>query len=174
MVVLRASFVRFRGHTQPWSTRQRLPSATQSRPWWVQRRIRTNRSPTWFLVRSTRSRRSASSRARSVSLDALKDGTEWELAYDEWSAEERALVDETYKVLMLHVSTWGTNNVRIVTEAYLEAAHLGEPPRAADVADELSSLTGNEVSEEEVRSWKSRGFKKLRAYVEARWAEEQE
>lgn len=113
-------------------------------------------------------------RARSVSLDALKDGTEWELAYDEWSAEERALVDETYKVLMLHVSTWGTNNVRIVTEAYLEAAHLGEPPRAADVADELSSLTGNEVSEEEVRSWKSRGFKKLRAYVEARWAEEQE
>ena len=113
-------------------------------------------------------------RASNVSLDGLRDESDWEPAYDEWSAEERALVDETYKELMAHVATWENNNVRIVTEAYLEAVNSGRPPKAAEVADELSVVTGNEVSEDEVRTWKSRGFKRLRTYVNDQRTREQE
>ena len=113
-------------------------------------------------------------RASNVSLDSLRDESDWEPAYDEWSAEERALVDETYKELMAHVATWENNNVRIVTEAYLEAVNTGGPPKAGDVADELSVVTGNEVSEDEVRTWKSRGFRRLRTYVNDKRTREEE
>ena len=113
-------------------------------------------------------------RASEISLDGLRDGSDWEPAFDEWSTEERALVNDTYKELSAHVATWQNNNVRIVTETYLEAIHLGEPPSAADVADELSAVTGNEVSEDEVRTWKSRGFKRLRTYVNDQRTKEEE
>lgn len=99
------------------------------------------------------------------SLEALREDYGWEPAFMEWSAEERALVDETYKHLSAHVATWENNNVRIVTATYLEAIHGGDPPTAADVADELSAVTGSEVSADEVRTWKSRGFKRLRTYI---------
>lgn len=104
-------------------------------------------------------------RAREASLEGLRDDSDWEPAYDEWSTEERALMNDTYKELAAHVATWENNNARIVTQAYLEAIHLGEPPTAGDVAEELSAVTGNEVTDDEVRTWKSRGFRRLRTYV---------
>lgn len=103
--------------------------------------------------------------AREVSLEGLREDDAWEPAYNEWSVAERALMDETYRHLSAHVATWENNNVRIVTATYLEAIHGGDPPSAADVADELSAVTGSEVSADEVRTWKSRGFKRLRTYI---------
>lgn len=111
-------------------------------------------------------------RASSASLDALRDATDWEPAYDEWSVEERALINETYKELVAQIATWENNNVRIVTESYLQAAYLGEPATSAEIADELSAVTGSEISADEVRTWKSRGFKRLKSYVIAQQQEE--
>lgn len=111
-------------------------------------------------------KRLASYRARYDSLDALRDGDHpWEPVYEGWSVEEQALIEATYTELLEHVSRWENNNVRTVTSIYLRAAQLGDPITSSEVAEELSDSFACEVSDEEVRTWKSRGFKRLRQYV---------
>ena len=107
-------------------------------------------------------------RARTVSLDALgeDDGEgSWEPEDSEWSVEEQALLRETYDELCGQVKTWETENVRVVTLLYLEAAFNCEP-LPSDIAAEIASeILGEEVDPSFVRTWKSRGFKRLREYV---------
>lgn len=111
-------------------------------------------------------------RARELSLETLADrgddedsGQGWQPEQGGWSVEEKALLTATYEQLRGHVSTWDTDNVRVVTLLYLEAAFLGEPLPSQDAAALASDLLGYEVDDAFVRTWKSRGFKRLREYV---------
>lgn len=109
-------------------------------------------------------------RARHVSLEALADAGDdetprWEPEQDGWTVEEQALLSATYDQLRAHVATWDTENVRVVTLLYLEAAFLAEPLPSAEAAELATELLGYDVDDAFVRTWKSRGFKKLRAYV---------
>lgn len=114
-------------------------------------------------------RKLAAYRARHDSLEALRERDRpWEPSSDSLSVEEQALLDATYLELLAVVSQWENNNVRLVTSSYLKAAQLAEPITSGQVADELSDAFGYDVSEEEVRTWKSRGFKRLRQYVNER------
>ena len=104
--------------------------------------------------------------ARQESLEALAaDGDDerpgWEPADPSWTVEEQALLRATYDVLRSHVATWETENVRVVTLLYLEAAFEGEPLTSDDAAELAGELLGYEVDDSFVRTWKSRGFKKL-------------
>ena len=70
--------------------------------------------------------------ARHESLDALaadqdEDRPGWEPTVGAWTVEEQALRRVTYDLLRSHVATWDTENVRVVTLLYLEAAFEGEP-----------------------------------------------
>ncbi|MHB1844816.1 MAG: RNA polymerase sigma factor [Deltaproteobacteria bacterium] len=111
-------------------------------------------------------------RARVDSLDALADENEdgrtgWTPSDPGLTVEEQVLLTETYDQLRSHVETWETDNVRIVTLLYLEAAFECEPLTSADAAELVGELLSYEVEDSFVRTWKSRGFKKLRDYVAA-------
>jgi hypothetical protein len=106
---------------------------------------------------------------RHESLEALaerdEDWLDWELADSGPTVEEQALRRVVYDILRSHVAKWETENVQVVTLLYLEAAYEGEP-LPSDAASELASeLLGYEVDANFVRTWKSRGFKKLREFV---------
>ena len=108
-------------------------------------------------------------RARYDSLDGLRDsdGNWSEPADQPWTVEEQALLDATYRELRTVVGTWETDHVRVVTLLYLEAAHEGEPLSSEDAADLLADILGEEVDADFVRTWKSRGYRKLREWVTA-------
>jgi DNA-directed RNA polymerase specialized sigma24 family protein len=111
-------------------------------------------------------------RARTESLDALEAHDEdgrpgWAPADPRFTVEEQALLRSTYDQLRAHVETWETENVKVVTLLYLEAAFDGEPLTSSDAAELTGELLGYEVDDAFVRTWKSRGFKKLRDYVTA-------
>lgn len=117
-------------------------------------------------------KRLARLQARHESLDALAadpdgDRPGWEPADGAATVEEQALRRITYDLLRSHVSTWDTENVRVVTLLYLEAAYEGEPLSSDTAAELASELLGYEVDANFVRTWKSRGFRKLRDYVQA-------
>jgi len=108
--------------------------------------------------------------ARRVSLDQLAaDGDDerpgWEPFDSSWTVEEQALLRATYDTLRAHVATWDTRTVSVVTLLYLEAAFNGEPLPSTTAAELASGLLGYEVDDAFVRTWKSRGFKKLRAFI---------
>lgn len=112
-------------------------------------------------------------RARELSLDALAaphsddedSGPGWQLEDGGWTVEEKALLTATYAHLRAHVEAWETDNVRVVTLLYLEAAFLSEPLTSQDAADLAGDVLGYKVDDAFVRTWKSRGFKRLREYV---------
>ena len=109
-------------------------------------------------------------RARFDSLEALadEDGRPgWTPSDPGLTVEEQVLLRETYDQVRSHVETWETENVRIVTLLYLEAAFECEPLTSTDAAELIGELLGYEVEDSFVRAWKSRGFKKLREYVTA-------
>lgn len=111
-------------------------------------------------------------RARTESLEALAahdgDGRPgWTPADPGFTVEEQALLRATYDQLRADVETWETENVKVVTLLYLEAAFDGEPLTSSDAAELTGELLGYEVDDSFVRTWKSRGFKKLRDYVTA-------
>jgi DNA-directed RNA polymerase specialized sigma24 family protein len=118
-------------------------------------------------------KRLARRRARELSLEALAEPAEdredsgpgWQLEQGGWTVEEKALLTATYKQLRAHVETWETDNVRVVTLLYLEAAFLGEPLSSQDAAELAGDVLGYEVDDAFVRTWKSRGFKRLREFV---------
>lgn len=110
-------------------------------------------------------------RARHVSLEALaskeEDHAAWVPADERFGVEEQALLRSTYDQLRSHVEGWETENVRVVTLLYLEAAFECEPLPSAVAAEIAGELLGYEVDDSFVRAWKSRGFKRLREYVTA-------
>lgn len=107
--------------------------------------------------------------ARRVSLDQLANGDDeqpgWEPSDPSWTVEEQALLGATYDALCAYVATWDTETVRVVTSLYLEAAFKGEPLPSEAAAELASGLLGYKVDDAFVRTWKSRGFRKLRAYI---------
>jgi hypothetical protein len=108
-------------------------------------------------------------KARCGSLEALAvdqdDRPGWEPAQGGWTVEEQTLLRATYDLLCAHVAIWDTENVRVVTLLFLEAAFLGEPLPSAAAAELASGLLGYEVDASFVRTWKSRGFRKLRDFI---------
>lgn len=110
-------------------------------------------------------------RARHDSLEALasenEDHAGWTPEDPGFTVEEQALLRATYDELRSHVETWETENVRLVTLLYLEAAFEGEPLPSEVAAEIVGELLGYEVEDSFVRTWKSRGFKKLREFVTA-------
>lgn len=111
-------------------------------------------------------------RARMESLEALAADDEdghpgWTPVDPGFTVEEQALLRATYDQLRAEVETWETDNVKVVTLLYLEAAFDGEPLTSTDAAELAGELLGYEVDDSFVRTWKSRGFKKLRDYVTA-------
>ncbi len=113
-------------------------------------------------------------RGRYDSLDALSDsdGNVSELQDQAWTVEEQALLDATYRELRAVVESWETDHVRVVTLLYLEAAYEGEPLSSEDAADLVADVLGEDVDADFVRTWKSRGFRKLREWVTAARASE--
>lgn len=130
-------------------------------------------NPGAYLTASARNEmtRLVRERARHHSLEALSGGrddefgTGWEPAAGGWTVEEQALLTATYERLRTHVQTWDTENLRVVTLLFLEAAFVGEPLPSKDAAEIAGDVLGYEVDDNFVRTWKSRGFKLLRTYV---------
>lgn len=117
-------------------------------------------------------KRIARQRVRDVSLEAL--GSEdhdargaWEPEDPAWTVEEQALLRTAFDLLRAQVETWETENVRVVTLLYLEAAFEGEPIPSQVASEIVGELLGYDVDDSFVRTWKSRGFKRLRNYVAA-------
>lgn len=110
-------------------------------------------------------------RARHVSLEALategQGPSAWMPEDESFSVEEQALLKSTYDLLRTHVEGWETENVRVVTLLYLEAAFECEPLPSGVAAEIAGEILGYEVDDSFVRTWKSRGFKKLREFVAA-------
>ena len=107
-----------------------------------------------------------SARFRLVSIETGgPDGEPLEFDEDGWTVEERALLDEAYRFLVKEVEKWETGNVRDTTLLFLEAAYDGEPLTSADAAELLGSIFGEDVDASFVRTWKNRGFKKLRKLI---------
>jgi len=134
------------------------------------RRKESPRNPGAYLAASAYNvlKRQMRRRARSVSLDALGeagDSDGWEPEDAEWSVEEQALIRETYEELRREVEQWETENVKAITLLYLEAAVNAEPLTSAEAADIASDILGEEVDSGFVRTWKSRGFQRLRDHV---------
>lgn len=131
-------------------------------------------NPGAYLAASARNEmtRMARERVRHESLEALaadgddESGPSWEPMDGGWTVEEQVLLTATYERLRAHVQTWDTENLRVVTLLYLEAAFVGEPLPSKDAADIAAGVLGYEVDDSFVRTWKSRGFKLLRRYVE--------
>jgi DNA-directed RNA polymerase specialized sigma24 family protein len=111
--------------------------------------------------------------ARLKSLDELAEYDPDQAIFrdDAGTAEEQALRDVVYGEVVAHVNTWPTDNVRVVTLLYLEAAHKGEPLTSEDAAEIASQILGEEVSDHFVRTWKSRGLARLRTWVPDRFLE---
>jgi DNA-directed RNA polymerase specialized sigma24 family protein len=113
----------------------------------------------------------AKKQARQISLSGLSQADDEEGSHDwdqpdgDWSVEERALWSEVYKDLRCHVETWNTANVRVITLLYLEASYLGEPLTSAEAAELASQILGSEIDGNAARTWKSRGYRKLRDYA---------
>lgn len=107
-------------------------------------------------------------RRRLISLDMLQDNpdTTFDLEDESWTVEESALVNAVYDEVTRHVETWEPGNVKVVTLLYLEAAYNGEPLTSEDAAQVVSEIIGEEVGSDFVRTWKSRGFRRLRKYAE--------
>jgi DNA-directed RNA polymerase specialized sigma24 family protein len=110
----------------------------------------------------------AKRRARSLSLDALRDDEEhpFDLEEPDPTAEERQVSTTVYRELCTMVERWETENVRATTLLFLEAAYLGEPLPSREAAEALAGILNEEVDEDFVRQWKSRGFRKLREEIE--------
>jgi len=105
---------------------------------------------------------------RNVSLDKLMADDEsapFEPADEGWTVEERALVDAVYSDLKKHVETWETDNVRVVTLLYLEAAYNREPLTSEEAGEIASDILGAPVDASFARTWKHRGFKRLSKYL---------
>jgi hypothetical protein len=105
--------------------------------------------------------------ARTTSLDALRRDSD--LAFDPvdpaWTVEETALLDTVYREVRAFVESWETAHVRVVTLLYVEAAYEGEPLSSDDAAVLAAEILGEEVDAAFVRTWKSRGYRRLRQWV---------
>jgi DNA-directed RNA polymerase specialized sigma24 family protein len=117
--------------------------------------------------------------SRLVSLDGLRDGDDedrkqLERDVERGSVEEKALIEDVYGEVCRHVETWETGNVRLVTLLYLEAARLGEPLASDEAAERIAEITGQAPDSDFVRTWKSRGFKRLQKWVSEQIERERE
>lgn len=106
-------------------------------------------------------------RARHESLDALRENENggFEPIDEGWTVEQRALIDEVYRELRAIVQRWETGHVREVTLLYLKAAYEGEPLPSDEAADEIGDMFGEKVDVDFVRTWKSRGYRRLKKQV---------
>jgi hypothetical protein len=116
-------------------------------------------------------KRTARRQARLASLDAEAESpSPRQFADKAWTVEEQALIDEAYKELKTHVEMWETDHVRVVTLLYLEAAYRGEPLASTDAAQLTGDILGEEIDAAFVRTWWSRGKRRLKDYVVAKEA----
>ena len=78
------------------------------------------------------------------------------------SAEQEALVNETYRTVCDHIQrTWPSAKSKTVVLLVLEAAHLGEPINNADLAAQASQILSEHISTGAAATLKSRGLDRL-------------
>jgi DNA-directed RNA polymerase specialized sigma24 family protein len=79
--------------------------------------------------------------------------------------EEEAWRRRAIEAMKREVRSW-TENIREVMLVIIEAAEVGEPIETDEIARIVGQNVGREVSVANVRSWKQRGFRRLREFLE--------
>jgi len=77
--------------------------------------------------------------------------------------EDAAVRDVLYKIVRAQAEKLQIRNHRLAVVLALESAHEEEPLTDAELADELTTILGEEVSEERAKKWRQRGFERLLA-----------
>jgi DNA-directed RNA polymerase specialized sigma24 family protein len=81
------------------------------------------------------------------------------------STEDDALRTAGIEMIKAEVRSWENANVREVTLVYVEALVEGELLDTEEVAEIVSTVLGEEINPNSVRTWKARGLRKLQQFV---------
>lgn len=82
------------------------------------------------------------------------------------SAETEAMRIAAIDIIKAEIRTWQNAHIREVTLVCVEAMAAGEPLEHTEIADLVSVVLGEEISAGSVGTWKARGLRKLREFIE--------
>jgi len=82
------------------------------------------------------------------------------------SAEDEVMRSAAIDILKAEVRSWENAKIREVMLVYIDVMAFGEPMETDEVADLVSMTLGEEIAPGSVRTWKARGLRKLREFIE--------
>jgi len=82
------------------------------------------------------------------------------------SAEDSALRSAAIDIIKAEVRSWENANIREVMLVYIDVIAYDEPMDTDEVAELVSATLGQEIAPGSVRTWKARGLRKLREFIE--------
>lgn len=83
------------------------------------------------------------------------------------SAENEALRSSAFDIIKAEVRSWENANIREVMLVYIDIMAYDEPMDSDEVAELVSNTLGEEIAASSVRTWKARGIRKLREFIES-------
>jgi DNA-directed RNA polymerase specialized sigma24 family protein len=97
--------------------------------------------------------------AREIPLGERPDGL------DE-AAEDTVLREAALGIIKAEIAGWENAHVREVMLVYVDVIALDEPLETDEVAEIVGANLGEEINPLSVRTWKARGIKRLRTFIE--------
>lgn len=82
------------------------------------------------------------------------------------SAETEAMRIAAIDIIKAEIRTWQNAHIREVTLVCVEAMAAGEPLEHTEIAELVSVVLGEEISAGSVGTWKVRGLRKLREFID--------